>query len=242
MGGEQYIIGGSNASPGEFPWQLSQTRGGSHSCGASLLNALNGLSASHCVDGAAPGTITVIAGLHDRSGTPGSQEVDITGYTMHENYNQGTNTYANDIAILHFASAINIGGNVQAALLPANNNNDYSDLTCVISGWGRTGSSNVLPDTLQKASIQVIGTTQCQSLMGSIGNIWDNHICLYDNANNVGSCNGDSGGPLNCPDGGTRVAGVTSWGVSSGAGNCLQTYPSVYTRTSAYLSWIANNS
>jgi len=52
MGGEQYIIGGTDASPGEFPWQLSQTRGGSHSCGASLLNALNGLSAGHCVDGA----------------------------------------------------------------------------------------------------------------------------------------------------------------------------------------------
>ena len=52
---------------------------------------------------------------------------------------------------------------------------------------------------------------------------------------------GDSGGPLNCPDGGTRVAGVTSWGVSSGTGNCLQTYPSVYTRTSAYLGWIAAN-
>jgi len=62
-------------------------------------------------------------------------------FSQHENYNQGTNTYANDIAILHFASAINIGGNVQAALLPANNNNDYSGLTCVISGWGRTGKS-----------------------------------------------------------------------------------------------------
>ena len=52
MSGDQYIIGGTDASPGEFPWQLSQTRGGSHSCGASLLSARYGLSASHCVDGA----------------------------------------------------------------------------------------------------------------------------------------------------------------------------------------------
>jgi len=242
MGGEQYIIGGSNASPGEFPWQLSQTRGGSHSCGASLLSSRSGLSAAHCVDGAAVGTITVIAGLHQRSGTPGSQEVDLASYTVHESYESGLATFSNDISILTFASLITIGGNVQAALLPANNLNDYAGLTCVISGWGRTGSSNVLPDTLQKASIQVISTATCSSLVGSIGNIWDNHICLYDTANNVGSCNGDSGGPLNCPDGGTRVAGVTSWGVSSGAGNCLQTYPSVYTRTSAYLGWISDNS
>jgi len=242
MNGDQYIIGGSNASPGEFPWQLSQTRGGSHSCGASLLNGRAGLSASHCVDGALPGSITVIAGLHQRSGTAGSQEVNLASYTMHENYGAIGATYSNDIAILNFASVITEGANIQFALLPATNGNDYAGLTCEISGWGRTGSSNALPDTLQKASIDVISTATCQSLIGSIGNIWDNHICLYDTRNNVGSCNGDSGGPLNCPDGGTRVAGVTSWGVSSGTGNCLQTYPSVYTRTSAYLAWIANNS
>jgi len=53
---------------------------------------------------------------------------------------------------------------------------------------------------------------------------------------------GDSGGPLNCPDGGvTVVAGIISWGISSGAGNCVLTYPSVCTRTSAYLDWIAAN-
>jgi len=242
MTGDQYIIGGTDASPGEFPWQLSQTRGGSHSCGASLLNARAGLSASHCVDGALVGSITVIAGLHRRSGTAGSQEVNLASYTMHADYDVGAASFANDIAILNFASAITIGGNIEAALLPASNANDYAGLTCVISGWGRTSSSNTLPDVLQKASIDVITTAACSSLIGSIGNVWANHICLYDTRNQVGSCNGDSGGPLNCPDGGTRVAGVTSWGVSSALGNCLQEYPSVYTRTSAYLAWIANNS
>nr|AAR13225.1 lumbrokinase-4 precursor [Eisenia fetida] len=242
MGGEQYVIGGTDAAPGEFPWQLSQTRGGSHSCDASLLSSNSGLSASHCVDGALPGSITVIAGLHDRSGTPGSQEVDITGYTMHEEYLTGIYTYSNDISILNFATPITIGGNIQPATLPADNSNNYLGLTCVISGWGRTSSSNILPDTLQKASIQVIGTDECQTLVDNVlgCRIWDNHICIYDQANSVGSCNGDSGGPLNCPDGTTVVAGITSWGISSG-GDCLQDYPSVYTRTSAYLDWIAAN-
>jgi secreted trypsin-like serine protease len=244
MNGDQYIVSGSDASPGEFPWQLSQTRGGSHSCGASLLNANYALSAGHCVDGALVGSITIIAGLHQRSGTPGSQEVDISGYTIHAEYDAVDRvSVANDISTIRFASPITIGGNIAAAVLPADNSNDYNGLTCVISGWGRTGSSNILPDTLQKASIQVIGTAECDSNMGGCLNcwVWDNHICLYDSANNIGSCNGDSGGPLNCPDGVTRVAGITSWGVSSG-GDCQQSYPSVYTRTSAYLAWIADNS
>jgi len=242
MGGEQYIVGGSDASPGEFPWQLSQTWGGSHSCGASLLSSNYGLSASHCVDGSLPGALGIIAGLHQRSDLTGTQSVGVASYTQHADYLVGIYTYSNDIAILTFDAAITIGGNIQPALLPADNSNNYNGLTCVISGWGRVGTSNILPDTLQKASIQVIDTATCQTLVDSVAGcwIWDNHICLFDTANNIGSCNGDSGGPLNCPDGGTRVAGITSWGISSG-GDCNQRFPSVYTRTSAYLDWITAN-
>jgi len=242
MGGDQYIVNGQDASPGEFPWQLSQTRGGSHSCGASLLSANYGLSAAHCVDGALVGSITVIAGLHQRSGTAGSQEVNLSGYTMHADFGTGVPSFNNDIAILIFASPITIGGNIQVATLPVDNSNDYAGLTCVLSGWGRTSSSNILPDTLQKVSIPIITSDECDANMaGCIGcRAGPNHICAFDPVAGTGSCNGDSGGPMNCPDGVTRVAGITSWGVSSG-GDCLQTYPSVYTRTSAYLDWIVAN-
>jgi secreted trypsin-like serine protease len=57
LGIDSFIIGGSNANAGEWPWQLSQQRKSStdswsHSCGASLLSSLTALSAAHCVDGA----------------------------------------------------------------------------------------------------------------------------------------------------------------------------------------------
>ena len=57
---------------------------------------------------------------------------------------------------------------------------------CVI-----TGVPNILPDTLQKASIEVIGTAQCQTLVDNVlgCKIWDNHICLFDSAGEVGICN-----------------------------------------------------
>jgi len=239
------IIGGTNANRGEFPWQLSQQRQGttwSHSCGASLIGATRALSAAHCVDGANVNILRVIAGLHSRTDMTGTQTSNIARYVMHQQYNTGSATYANDIAILHLVTSIQTGNGVAFAMLPANNNNNFAGTTCVISGWGRTSNSNTLPDILQKASIGVLSTAQCTSNMGTIGSIWDSHICLFDTANNIGSCNGDSGGPLNCPSGtSTVVAGVTSWGVSSILGNCLQTYPSVYTRTSAYLAWISGN-
>jgi hypothetical protein len=54
-----------------------------------------------------------------------------------------------------------------------------------------TGISNILPDTLQKTSIQVITTAECQTLVDNVigARIWDNHICLFDTAEQVGSCN-----------------------------------------------------
>ncbi|PNJ27291.1 CELA3A isoform 3, partial [Pongo abelii] len=51
-------------------------------------------------------------------------------------------------------------------------------------------------------------------------------------------CNGDSGGPLNCPteDGGWQVHGVTSF-VSSLGCNTIRK-PTVFTRISAFIDWI----
>jgi len=240
---DSFVIGGSNAAQGAWPWQLSQQRLGttwSHSCGSSLLKARYSLSAAHCVDGSAASSLRVIAGLHDRTVTTGTQTINLSAHKMHESYNTGTPTYANDIAILTFATNAVVGGNVQYATLPANNNKDYSTVTCVITGWGRTSSSNTLPNILQQASISILTNAQCVS-QGSGANIWANHICIRDNANTRGACNGDSGGPVNCPSGGGHVvAGIASF-VFTSAGNCLTTRPSVYTRSSAYLAWINTN-
>jgi len=236
-----YIIGGSNASPGAWPWQLSQQRlsGGtwSHSCGASLLSARYGLSAAHCVDGSAPANLRVLAGLHDRSNPGGATTANIASFKMHEQYNVASATYANDIAILTFSSNIAAnGGNIAYATLPASNANDFAGQTCIITGWGRTSSAQTLPNILQQAPVGILSTSACQS-QATGATIWANHICIKDSANNAGACNGDSGGPVNC---GGIVAGVASF-VFQSAGACMPSRPSVYTRVSGYLSWIASN-
>lgn len=236
------VIGGTNANRGEFPWQLSQQRLGgtwSHSCGASLLSGTRALSAAHCLDGASVSSVRVVAGLHSRSDMSGTQTSNCARYVMHSGYDNGQASFANDIAIIHLQTTITTGGNVAFATLPPNNNNNYAGTTCVISGWGRNSNSNTLPDILQKANMNVLSTTQCRTNLGGVGSVWDNQICVQSSSGNSGACNGDSGGPLNCPN--SIVAGVTSWVVSSALGNCLPSYPSVYTRTSTYLSWINGN-
>lgn len=249
LGFGSFILNGQDAQPGEFPWQLSQERANavgtfSHSCGASLLGPTRALSAAHCVDGAAVNILRVIAGLHDRSnpGATNAQTANLISYKMHEAYNQGAATFNNDIAILNLATAIVMNANVQPAVLPGDAANQFTGEICVMSGWGRTSASNTLPNTLQKASIPVISEAECNQRMAPVSGALTGpgQICLYDGAG-TGSCNGDSGGPLNCQDRGQSVvAGVTSWGIQSG-GACAPSYPSVYTRTSNFLDWIAAN-
>jgi secreted trypsin-like serine protease len=252
---DSFIIGGVDAAVGEFPWQLSQQRLGttwSHSCGASLLTSTKALSAAHCIDGASVSSIRVIAGLHDRTAIEDGVLSNIFSYKVHELYGSGPGTFPNDIAILTLTTAISedVNNNIQFASLPdagLDNLDGFVGRTCVMSGWGRTSASSTLPVILQKASIQLISTDQCNEYLSPVSgaSATDSQVCLYDTGEEIGSCNGDSGGPLNCnypTAGDTRrvVFGVTSWGISSG-GNCLQSYPSVYTRTSAYLDWIAGN-
>jgi len=106
---DSYILGGEAANVGEFPWQLSQQRLGgawSHSCGASLLKSTHALSAAHCVDGAAVTVLRVLAGLHDRSNDAGAVYSNCAAYTKHQSYNDGSVTFANDIATITLATPI----------------------------------------------------------------------------------------------------------------------------------------
>lgn len=244
-----YIIGGKDAVPGAWPWQLSlQAYSGSwsHTCGATLLSSQYALCVAHCVDGVAASNRRVIAGLHDRRDTTATQTSTLASYTKHPQYNP--TSIVNDISILKMLNLIMPDNfKIVFATLPPNNNNDFNGATCVLTGWGKTSSttSNLLPNILQQVNMGIISSQSCSQRMaviaGSVVN--DNHICAYDTAQQRGSCQGDSGGPMNCPDStlGYVVAGVTSWGASTQAGECLTSYPSVYTRTSTYLSWIASN-
>lgn len=76
------IVGGENALPLEYPWQISlRTTNGIewyHTCGGSLFLDQWVLTAAHCVDRTSDATKYVVRlGEHDRSKTEGT-EVDAT--------------------------------------------------------------------------------------------------------------------------------------------------------------------
>ncbi|XP_041355505.1 fibrinolytic enzyme, isozyme C-like [Gigantopelta aegis] len=232
-----HIIGGSPADIADFPYQCSLRYSGSHTCGCVILTKSKILTAAHCVDGRTTSSFSVYAGSTSR--TEGGVLRSVLSQKVHENYNDGSATFANDVAVMTLSGTFDLGdANIEAAVLSRSDDPDYAGDDCILTGWGRTSSSNTLPDDLMKVTTTGLSRADCQSAMSAITgvNIQNMHLCVMTAGKDGGSCNGDSGGPMQCRG---KIAGVTSWGISS-SGNCLTTYPSVYARVGHFYDWISN--
>lgn len=109
------------------------------------------------------------------------------------------------------------------------------------TGWGAYEPGGVdRAETLQEVQMPTVNYSICSkgnSHFQSVDN--ESMLCAGFGGNStVSGCNGDSGGPLSCPEGGKFVLrGAASWGIPKcPAGN---TY-SVFARISAFVDWIEN--
>ncbi len=109
------------------------------------------------------------------------------------------------------------------------------------TGWGKIKHpGNTHPD-LQQASIRVMESRVCQSMLDKLG--WGLHmtpqmLCAGDPGTNKDACHGDSGGPLVCLDSSTNkfvLHGVVSWG--SARCNPTDVY-GVFARVQSLRGWI----
>ena len=87
------IVGGTDASHGEFPYQVKW--GG---CGASILNENHVLTAAHCCEGVSS-SYDIVGGEHIRNKDDGSeQRMEIRRRITHPDYDD--NNVDNDVCVL----------------------------------------------------------------------------------------------------------------------------------------------
>uniref|UniRef100_A0A8V5H1E5 Uncharacterized protein n=1 Tax=Melopsittacus undulatus TaxID=13146 RepID=A0A8V5H1E5_MELUD len=227
------IVGGTDASRGEVPWQVSLKEDSRHFCGATIIGDRWLLSAAHCFNETNPEEIEAYMGTTSLNETDGGAvKVNITRVILHPLFNPIMLDF--DVAVLELERPLVFNKHIQPLCLPLAAQEFAVGQRCVISGWGTVNAPSLAPEVLQRASVSIIDQKTCDFLYNF--SLTDRMICAGFLEGKVDSCQGDSGGPLACEvtPGTFYLAGIVSWGIG-----CAQAMkPGVYSRVTKLQDWI----
>ena len=190
------------------------------------------LTAAHCIF---PGgtSALIIAGANNRNVVEGNQQrrtVASANFRVHASYNSGN--LNNDIATLVNFAAFTFNTFVQQIAIQTGTD-AFVGVTAVVSGFGRTSDATQATSAIVRWVNQpIITNAACSAVYGGI--IIASTICA-STAGGQGTCNGDSGGPLNF--GGNQI-GVVSFVAAAG---CQAGFPAGYARVTSFVAWINSN-
>ncbi|KAK2918953.1 neurotrypsin isoform X1 [Channa argus] len=247
---QRRIIGGENSLRGGWPWQAAIRLRGSRGdgrlvCGATLIDTCWVLTSAHCFKRYGNNTKQYkvrVGDYHSLVPEEFEEEYGVDQIVLHPSYHSHSNDY--DLALVRLSpgavghmqgECVSFSRHVLPACLPMRKERVLKQASnCHITGWGDTGRS--YSKTLQQASLYLLPRRHCQQHFHSA--FTSRMLCAGSirSDKRVDSCRGDSGGPLVCerPGGGWVVYGVTSWGHACRT----QQSPGVYTKVSAFTSWI----
>jgi len=246
------IVGGKDAIPYSWPWQVSITRKRNathfgHTCGGSLISNQWILSAAHCFGDTSLGTYQIKLGVYNQfnANEPGEKILKLS--EIHVNPKYATQGPKYDSSVLKLAEPVELTDHISPVCLPTKQDEEQptGGTGVFLTGWGkiRAGPSNdptvPIGTNLQQLSIPLLSSEKCRSVVGA--NRADVLLCFGGpEQKGKSACFGDSGGPAvyqnPAKSGQFEQIGVTSFGAGAGGATC-QGY-SIYTKVSSSLDFI----
>ncbi|KAJ8720331.1 hypothetical protein PYW07_012374 [Mythimna separata] len=239
------IVGGERSEPNGRPFQVALysrvgTTGELGFCGGALLSPEWVVTAAHCLfhDEVEVDHVQAILGAHslyDRYEN-GRRVVNVNELVIHPEF-EPTN-FANDIALVKLANAVQLTDMVNTIQLPYRNISafNFAGMGGTVSGWGIAAEGvTFISPTLRQKLMTVITDAMCNVYY--FDQLPQDSMCAFHGA--AGTCKGDNGGPLTIFYNLTEediLVGVASFVSADG---CNDDRPSVFTRVSRYLDWIS---
>ncbi|XP_045538320.1 serine protease filzig isoform X2 [Papilio machaon] len=237
------IVGGKNASFGDWPWQVlirESTWLGlftKNKCGGVLITNRFVTTAAHCQPGFM-GSLVAVFGENDISTNLEPRRPvakNVRRVIPHPKYDAAT--FENDLAILELDSPIKYEPHIVPICMPPDDA-DFTNRMATVTGWGRLKYGGGVPAILQEVQVPVMENSHCQYMFQTAGHakkILDSFICAGYSNGKKDSCEGDSGGPLvvRNDDGRWVLVGTVSHGIKCAA----RFLPGVYMRTTYYKPW-----
>ena len=204
------IVGGSDASLGQFPWlvNLGYQRNGAgeptFKCGGTLIGPRHVVTAAHCVTDLPTGfeLVVVRVGEHDLAGefdcqagvcAPPPQDMRVSSVVTHPSYGK-PNPFQNDIAVITMAEEVKASDYVSSVCLPFRDGGyDYLSPTpeevVDVAGWGATTQTGRRPATvLQFLGVKVTPGGDCKEVYSERGGvITQSQICAGGVRGKVGN-------------------------------------------------------
>uniref|UniRef100_A0A8C1QE14 Si:dkey-21e2.3 n=1 Tax=Cyprinus carpio TaxID=7962 RepID=A0A8C1QE14_CYPCA len=221
------IVNGKEAEPHSRPYMVSVQAKEHHICGGFLISDRFVMTAAHCRKNSSS-VLTVVLGAHDLKKNENSVRFTVESYHQHPNYTN--KSFHNDILLLKLEKNVQLNDNIKWISIPAEEGNIEAGSVCSIAGWGSLAAKGKGSNHLMETDVKVMNNMECERKWGKEDFSTSQMMCVHGDG---GSCDGDSGGPLVCGD---TAVGVTSFGDPDRC-NSLK-LPEVYTKISAYLSWI----